>query len=169
MTAPFQLGSISTGTLKTEDLLPVVALTLLRFSYGPKPIKPEILTWAGQITRGEYPAYPLDALRKLQGTLNDLCPPFVYFGPHPDTPCTECKGVCGDRAGIRRTCNGSGDGADFGFWPDWDGLDEALVDSADTYIDGVLWNKPRDEAVLIRCTPNVTVMDLDRNVLWTTA
>ena len=88
-------------------------------------------------------------IESLIGALNELCPPFVYFGTHP------------------------GDGADYGFWPDMDGLEEAV-------------NNARGHACCLKlpddsvCLPddglvvqvsdhgNVTVMDRDSSyhVIW---
>jgi hypothetical protein len=80
----------------------------------------------------------------LMDALQETCPPFVYFGTL------------------------EGDGADFGFWVDMDGLNEALRDPEHTLIDGQLYAVPRDEEVLVQVSDhgNVTVMDMQRNVLW---
>ena len=97
-----------------------------------------------------------------------LCPPFVRFGAHPYRPCAECRGVKGDRAGICRTCNGTGSGSDFGFWPDWDAIEEIMpldrnVGEGD---DGL----PMDNCIInVNDRGKITVMDLDRNVLWSAA
>jgi len=129
----FQLGSISTGTLKTEDLLPA-------FIHELAIRNPDHTLY--------FDGEPSDMLREVDQDLQELCPPFVYFGAHP------------------------GDGADFGFWPDWDAIEEALQDPTHTLIDGVLYQVPRDEAVLVRQyaeEDHLTVLDLDRTVLWSTA
>ena len=82
-------------------------------------------------------------LQSLIEAINYHCPPFVYFGTLP------------------------GDGADFGFWPDWDALDAPRP-----YWDAKRTIKLDQGAkVLIQFDiggSNVTVMDLDRNVLWAT-
>jgi hypothetical protein len=82
-------------------------------------------------------------LQSLIEAINYHCPPFVYFGAI------------------------EGDGADYGFWPDWDALDAPRP-----YWDAKRTIKLDQSAkVLIQfdigCS-NVTVMDLDRNVIWST-
>ena len=66
MTA-FQLGSISTGTLRTEDLLDTFG-TLLE--HWGKPIADEYGT-------------PEERLSVMMDVLTEYSPPFVYFGAHP--------------------------------------------------------------------------------------
>jgi len=74
--------------------------------------------------------------------LNELCPPFVYFGTH------------------------KGDGADFGFWVDWDRLNEARqnIGMASESDEEIL----KEDNVIVQVSDhgNVTVMDMERNVLW---
>ena len=122
-TKPFALGSVSTGTLRTEDLLPRFVAAL------------EALSWSAAIERDGYD----DLLQVHIDELNALCPPFVYFGAHP------------------------GDGADFGFWPDHDALEECNHDGEGEHI-------CHRNSVIINVDDhgNVTVMDLDRNILWST-
>ena len=85
-------------------------------------------------------------LQSLIEAINYHCPPFVCFGAI------------------------EGDGADYGFWPDWEQLDYRCVGSPLHYYD--------DEYHLIECIvkrspgtngdEKITVMDLDRNVIWST-
>ena len=121
----FQLGSISTGTLKIEDLAPVFIEELL--SRG--------------VDAGDVP----EDMDGLYNALESFCPPFVYFGAH--------EGV----------------GADFGFWPDRDAIQEAIdptsclvrINANGDYVleeDGVI--------VQVSDHGNLTVTDLERNVLW---
>ena len=99
----FQLGSISTGTLRTQDLLPAFVSALE--SLSPMGTNHPYLGDAYQIleqgTDDESEAS--ETLSDIEHELNNICPPFVYFGTL------------------------EGDGADFGFWPDRDALDEALT------------------------------------------
>ena len=117
----FKLGSISTGTLKPEDLAPVFIEELL--SRG--------------VDAGDVP----EDMDGLYNALDNICPPFVYFGTL------------------------EGDGADFGFWPDRDSLGQALYGSDfDTPGEFTL----DDDGVIVQVSDhgNVTVMDMERNVLW---
>ena len=72
-----------------------------------------------------------------------MCPPFVYFGAHP------------------------GDGADFGFWPDMEPLEDEIKDSGEYVNDEWLL---RDAGLIVDINDhgNMTVMDMERNVLWST-
>lgn len=124
----FKLGSVSVGTLRTEDLLPAFEniFQQLGGTYEDFPVG---------VTDEEY-------VENLAQRLNDLCPPFVYFGAHP------------------------GDGADFGFWPDMDSLNEAMqtMGMASESDEEIL----KEDNVIVQVSDhgNVTVMDMERNVLW---
>ena len=154
--AEFQLGSISTGTLRPEDLLPAFTYTMGELTHNPisntskYPNEAMAKLWDEAIhligTTEWWTIDPEDSgvdglLNDLTDALNELCPPFVYFGPLP------------------------GDGADFGFWPDRDAIEEIMpldrnVGEGDDEItiDGVI--------VQVSDHGNVTVMDMERNVLW---
>jgi hypothetical protein len=153
-TQPFTLGSVSTGTLRAEDLLPAFANALADLEGNRN--RPLIVAADGEIDYESERASFL--LGDMQDALEVSCPPFVFFGAHP------------------------GDGADFGFWPDMEALEEAF----DYDRDGIPRNEVAfdDQQIIVRfrcdCisltenhVPNcgrddVTVMDMDRNVLWTT-
>ena len=149
----FQLGSISHGTLRTQDLLPVFLETFMALG-GNVPADLECgsyieyLNWPNPETTAcdeddkfwdsEDAMWDMEAL--MDG-LNNLCPPFVYFGTL------------------------EGDGSDFGFWPDRDAIEEIMpldrnVGEGDDEItiDGVI--------IQVSDHGNVTVMDIDRNVIW---
>ena len=130
---PFKLGTVSTGTLRTEDLLPKFADTLEQL--GEQNERNEIIVMNARGTLHGYNDRGM--LSELEDKLGDLCPPFVYFGAHP------------------------GDPADFGFWPDWDALQEARSTHLSDHFkcDGCLIDIDND---------NVTVFDLAHNMLWTT-
>lgn len=124
-TKPFQLGSISTGTLRAANLVPV-------FESAIFAINPHAQLKASFDNICERLTY-------LKQELQELCPPFVYFGAHP------------------------GDGADFGFWPDWDNMYEALENLPEH----------QSEYKLTHCIVRLengkaTVMDLNRKILWST-
>ena len=139
--AQFQLGSISTGTLRTEDLLEAFANTLQQFN-RTHPLLGEYLDiHANDAWDSDKAA---DLLNEgFFNALQEICPPFVYFGTL------------------------EGDGADFGFWPDMDDFNESRR------LDGNYQGNPEEvwhvaENVISHVSDhgNVTVMDMERNVLW---
>ena len=147
----FQLGSISTGTLRTEDLLPAFAYTLGALAHNPisntSVFKSEAMAeiWQGAIdiinTPDDIHLDIHEVIDELQDALQEYCPPFVYFGTL------------------------EGDGADFGFWPDIDGIQE-IVNIAEC--DASQGISCPDDGVIVQVSDhgNVTVMDMERNVLW---
>jgi len=156
--AQFQLGSISTGTLRTEDLIPAFTYTMGELTHNPisntskYPNEAMANLWDEAIhligTDQWWTLDPEDSgvddlLNDLTDALNELCPPFVYFGTL------------------------EGDGADFGFWPDMDDFNESRR------LDGNYQGNPEEvwhvaENVISHVSDhgNVTVMDMERNVIW---
>ena len=130
----FQLGSISTGTLRTEDLLAAFHSTIAASGTPPA------LAEDGYIDGGE-PYSAGELLEVYTEQLESLCPPFVYFGTH------------------------EGDGADFGFWPDIETIQE-IVNIAEC--DASQGISCPDDGVIVQVSDhgNVTVTDMERNVLW---
>ena len=154
--AQFQLGSISTGTLRTEDLLPAFTYTMGELTHDPVsnlskyPNEAMAKLWDEAIhligTDQWWTLDPEDSgvdglLNDLTDALNELCPPFVYFGTL------------------------EGDGADFGFWPDIDGIQETVNIAECDASQGI---SCPDDGVIIQVSDhgNVTVMDMERNVIW---
>jgi len=99
MASTFPLGSVSSGTLKQPDLVAAFAATLDDLEprsalaaeaqeYDPETAEPDVGNWL---------------LEELFEALDDLAPPYCYFGTV------------------------YGDGADFGFWPCIDAIDEAIA------------------------------------------
>ena len=83
-------------------------------------------------------AGPEHFMEDCEAAMQALCPPFVTFGAHP------------------------GDGADFGFWPDWETLLDFFPEDQEYEVSSghiVSMSNGGDD---------VTVMDLDRNILWST-
>jgi len=138
--AQFELGSISTGTLRPEDLLPTFARELERHA----PDHAFVHEANATLVYDDGDASEL--INEIQDELQNYCPPFVTFGAHP------------------------GDGADFGFWPDMDRLNEALRWERDHYPDDSVPDELTldDDGVIVQISDhgNVTVMDMERNVLW---
>ena len=151
--AQFQLGSISTGTLRTEDLLPVFVDTLLGIDNSNRgqthgyPFTYQN-AWDSDYDADSYwnSAYPNEDLEIVSNLLNELCPPFVYFGTH------------------------EGDGADFGFWVDMDRLEEEMRSTTSDFQADNCWTLA-DDGVIVNVSDhgNVTVMDMERNVIWSVA
>ena len=152
--AQFQLGSISTGTLRPEDLIPAFNNALTQIHDGHYCDIDEMMNdEAGNAAEfGKQPSN--DELQRrvvdrLMDELQDACPPFVYFGTH------------------------EGDGADFGFWPDMDRIEEEIgttiqiASSLSDFQAEHCWTLA-DDGVIVNVSDhgNVTVMDMERNVLW---
>ena len=156
--AEFQLGSISTGTLRPEDLIPAFTYTLGALAHNPisnlSQFKSKAMadTWQNAINiinssnrrpiAYDHPEIH-ELIDELQDALQEYCPPFVYFGTHP------------------------GDGADFGFWPDMDRLEEEMRSTTSDFQADNCWTLA-DDGVIVNVSDhgNVTVMDMERNVLW---
>jgi len=161
--AQFELGSISTGTLRPEDLIPAFNNALTQIHDGHYYDIDEMMDdeTGNAAEFGKQPSH--DELQRrvvdrLMDELQDACPQFVYFGTH------------------------EGDGADFGFWPDSNSLDEALynqtgaphLDNVPSYCLPMHQDYPygeitlEDDNVIVQLSDhgNVTVMDMFRNVLW---
>jgi hypothetical protein len=128
------IGTVSEGTLRTEDLLEEFAGELHRLDKDNTLLATVEKLWAAshdmEYRERDGWEYCLNCgncedeldqlcseasarisehadylVQELTDALNSYCPPFVYFGTHP------------------------GDGADFGFWPDMDALHEAMYDT----------------------------------------
>jgi hypothetical protein len=156
--AEFQLGSISTGTLRPEDLIPAFTYTLGALAHNPisnlSQFKSKAMadTWQNAINiinssnrrpiAYDHPEIH-ELIDELQDALQEYCPPFVYFGTHP------------------------GDGADFGFWPDMDRLEEEMRSTTSDFQADNCWTLA-DDGVIVNVSDhgNVTVMDMERNVIW---
>ena len=159
--AQFQLGSISTGTLRPEDLIPAFTYTMGELTHDPVsnlskyPTEAMAKLWDEAIhligTDQWWTLDPEDSgvdglLNDLTDALNELCPPFVYFGTH------------------------EGDGADFGFWVDMDRLEEEMRSTTSDFQADNCWTLA-DDGVIVNVSDhgNVTVMDMERNVIWSVA
>ena len=75
-------------------------------------------------------------------TLQESCPPFVYFGTHP------------------------GDGADFGFWPDIDSIREEIqVQFSLAWVKDGKYELNQSSVLVEVKFGEITIMDLDHNIL----
>ena len=141
------LGSISTGTLRTEDLLEAFAWELNYLAKQEPQNHAHLLLaseadtqFSDDMTDEEYEQASY-VVQDLQDALNEYCPPFVYFGTLP------------------------GDGADFGFWPDLDALDDARRYST-AMPDGEEWLEEDEVILQVNDHGNVMLMDKNRKELW---
>ncbi len=140
------IGSISSGTLKTENLLKAFANELERLCTFPKH--------ADLLLEANYRVASLSGLREsseatskvvndLQDVLNDYAPPFCYFGTL------------------------EGDGADFGFWPDRDAIQELIANGEvvkqTAHLDNnqVIHNNDENVGIEINDHGNITIYNLD--------
>lgn len=83
---PWPIGAVSEATLRVEDLLPVLAEELERTynRQGTKiPRRHRELIEAASDTDSEYAEHVLD---ELYYALNELAPPYVYFGGTDSDP-----------------------------------------------------------------------------------
>ena len=160
----FQLGSISTGTLRKQDLIPAMLNTLdtlvdkgtLECTCKKLECLELVEYWNGH--SGEVVCADEDSdywqsdnssydLEVLTDALQECCPPYVHFGTN------------------------EGDGADFGFWPDIDRLSTDIRYSEYRKLNGhhdeqILLP---DEGILVHINDhgNVTVMNMwTHEVYW---
>ena len=153
--AKVTIGSISTGTLRTEDLLEAFASELheriraTTWANRGDPSVHERLVFDAQNRyylddgRDEREDEASELVSELSTALNEYCPPFVYFGAL------------------------EGDGADFGFWPEVDVLQAAMQYEAEDTEDADTKYIP-DANVLVQVSDhgNILVMDMDHKELW---
>lgn len=139
------LGTISHGTLRTEDLLHAFADELEAIGSESKDSQlvdeaRAVLTlsqagWT-DIRDSEEAAELVNAL---QDALNEYAPSYCYFGTN------------------------EGDGSDFGFWPDWHQIDELprVADPADIPDGGT-----GEDCAYVNDHGNVTLYGANGAVLW---
>jgi hypothetical protein len=162
------LGSVSHASLRTEDLIPrfIKALDIIKDNLaapGPTKEPPEetqqrvqlvgaLDSYLGSLERriaepGYYESERANYdLEELQEHLNYYTPPFVAFGPH------------------------EGNSSDFGFWVDWNAVNNALADgNLRKYPAGCNWPKlPKEVEYVLEVNDhgNCTLYDRDHTKLW---
>lgn len=115
------LGTISEGTMRSEDLIPAF-MSVLR-EYAPE--RYEDIALPEEDEDGDYvdPEAASELVDLLFDELGNVAAPYTYFGSHP------------------------GDGSDYGFWPDIEALESAA--SWETEVlkvaDGDLWSAHGDD------------------------
>src|ERR671918_800073 len=79
-----QLGSVISGTLDQEDLLDAFASELRRL-VPDHPLVKQAYALTAEWGEGtpEEAQQLYDLVYELEDALSELCPPFLYFGPHP--------------------------------------------------------------------------------------
>lgn len=139
------LGTVSHGTLRTEDLLDTFADELEyqvqrdENLYLTPSIRDALLksVWdAREITDFES-ELAADMVNELIDQLNEYAPPYCYFGSH------------------------EGDGSDFGFWPIWDALDELP-----TVEDGDGAKALGEDCKAVNDHGNLTLYNMNGEVIW---
>jgi hypothetical protein len=134
-------GSISTGTLLTEDLLSAFAYELEWIGEDEDKAliaEAHAMLEADDFGQDEWQDEAAELVDDLTDALNERAPPYCYFGAH------------------------AGDGADFGFWPSWDSIDELpkFNDLADVPADIA------DDYVIVSDHGNVTLYSADGREIW---
>ena len=102
MTHKAQVGSISSGTLLTADLISafVSELDYLTQDQSHAALLDEANKWLEQDEDARDEEEGHDLANLLFDALDEHAPPYCYFGAH------------------------EGNGSDFGFWPSWECIDE---------------------------------------------
>ena len=110
----FAIGTISHATLRSDDLISAFAPVLSEMDKNEtySSLLSDATSWLEE-QDDDTENHPgeqqtgSEIVNELIDALNDLAPPFTYFG------------------------NTEGDGSDFGFWPDLESLEQAARDDDD--------------------------------------
>ena len=133
-----QFGSVSTGTLRNEDLLDSFAdeLESCCSNHGAEISQyASLLKEAREIDPDDENAS--EVVENLIDALNDFAAPYSYFGA------------------LR------GDGADYGFWPDMESLSMAVFDGEVNKVDDLSEASEPGEYMLVNDHGNVTLGYVD--------
>ena len=103
MTQKARIGTVSHGTLRSEDLIPAFRDELERLadmtSWPLLNLADECQAIIEAYDEGEEVENASEIVNELIDELNQYAPLYCYFGAH------------------------EGDGSDFGFWPDWGAIE----------------------------------------------
>jgi hypothetical protein len=138
--AQFPLGTVSHGTMRTEDLLEAFAWELKSFDPDHQLLLETQDIFDKENFDSEDASYLVNEL--LPDALQEFCPPFVYFGTL------------------------EGDASDFGFWPNHEAIAEAISYGEKDEFDNIILE---DENVCINISDhgNIEVYSLDTGKsLW---
>jgi hypothetical protein len=153
--AKIQIGSVSTGTLRNEDLIPAFAdeLSVMEASEAGVKLLDEVWKFLGKEEPYKHPDGPLadfeseDAgylVDELHDALNEHAPPHMRFGSH------------------------EGDGADFGWWPvDFYGCQRTNIGLVrPSSLEGRFVDLDCNLLVEVNDHGNMTVRELGGEVIW---
>jgi hypothetical protein len=137
------IGSISEGTLRTEDLVSAFSYELARLTNGSpdaheKAVLQSVETWETEDADYREEMEGCEIVQDLIDALNQYAPTCCYFGTN------------------------EGDGASFGFWPCMEAVDELprVSDPADVE------KHLGEECVFVNDHGNVTLYNADGSVAW---
>ena len=99
------IGTLCEGSLDSDDLLRAFAIELDELTRKNDTAEHEsLIKEAWRLNESRDEGYKADIIAELQDALGEFSPPFCHFGAH------------------------EGDGADFGYWPNFDVIEEACRD-----------------------------------------
>ena len=145
MTYKPTIGSISHGTLRTDDLLSAFAdeLDRLEVEGEYRDLVDEAQAMLTLLANGWTTLADTEEsaglVNALTDALGEYAPPYCYFGAN------------------------EGDGSDFGYWPDWHQLDELprVSDPADIPEGGT-----GEDCAYVNDHGNITIYGADGAVIW---
>ncbi len=146
MTRQVSLGSVSSGTMRPEDLIPEFLYVL---GQADKPAHDALVEEYEDVLDSDDPDMEQQdyALEALFNALDQVAPPYCYFGAH------------------------EGDGADYGFWVSWDSLEEDCQDGPVLKINaGDEWPNPLPEetefVLEVNDHGNATLLTVTDKEVW---
>ena len=155
------IGSISSYTMKEEDLIPIFLDTLREFDEDRADEIQEDVDKLNLIESSDFGDYydhedDIDGMSSqelasyiinedLFEALSEHCPPFFYFGSHP------------------------GDGADYGFWFDEDAMQDAIYEGEVKSFDDESPDFPVEDCdyvVVVNDHGNMTLYTFQGEEIW---
>lgn len=131
------IGTLSSGTVNRDHLVYNLAVELDYLNGGDsyverlaKLVDPDDADWT---ILPDCDNAADDLLSEIMSALDDLAPAYCYFGTHP------------------------GDGADFGFWPDMETIEEFPRISDPSDLDNIIGDDVQENRLYVNDHGNVTV------------